>query len=227
MDDGYQTLISFSTAPTVGFWEKSITPPGMDGGDAIETTTMHNDDLRTFAPRALVTLTEFTMMAAYNPAVYDNVMALLNVNTTITVFFPNLDTLAFFGFLRTFEPAELVEGTQPEATITVTPSNLDPVSGAEEFPVYTAYVPPPSPFFEEEEEQANQPTSQRGQRDVQGAAQGQEEQAGIPGAQLKGRGAYARPGALERQRQVQETHQHEAEVAQQTKPQDHEHQTTQ
>src|SRR5262245_26376841 len=129
IDDGYQTLVSFATAPDIAFWEKSITPPGLDGGDPIDTTTMHNIQWRSMAPRQLVSMTPFTMTAAYDPALYTTLLGLLNVNTTVTVLFPDGSTLAFFGFLRSFEPGELAEGAQPTATINVVPSNQDPTTG--------------------------------------------------------------------------------------------------
>lgn len=135
LDDGYRTLVTFATSPTISFWEKSITPPGLDSGDPIDTTTMHNDQWRSMAPRQLVTMTEFTMTAAYDPNIYNTILTLLGTETTVTVTFPDGSTLAFFGFLRSFEPDALTEGAQPEATITVTPTNADPVTGAEEAPV--------------------------------------------------------------------------------------------
>jgi hypothetical protein len=42
LDDGYRTLVTFATDPNIEFWEKSVTPPGLDGGDALETKTIHN-----------------------------------------------------------------------------------------------------------------------------------------------------------------------------------------
>ena len=135
LDDGYRTLVAFSANPAISFWEKSITPPGLDGGDPIDTTTMHNDRWRSMAPRALITMTEFEMEAAYDPVLYDDMLDLLNVNTTVTVIFPDGSTLAFYGFLRSFEPGELVEGEQPTATIMVVPTNQDPTTGTEEAPV--------------------------------------------------------------------------------------------
>lgn len=137
MDDGYQTLITFASAPTIAFWEKGVTPPGLDGMDGIDTTTMHNVQWRTKAPRALVTMTDLTLTVAWDPVLYQTILTLLNVKTTITVTFPDGGTLAFFGYLQKFEPSEHKEGEQPEATITVTPTNQDPVSGDEEAPVLT------------------------------------------------------------------------------------------
>jgi hypothetical protein len=134
MDDGYQTLITFARNPVIAFWEKSVTPPGMDGGDEIDTTTMHNVRFRTFASRALITLTEGSVTAAWDPDLYDEILLLLNENDVITITFPDGSTLAFWGFLKSFEPDEFVEGEQPTATITYVPTNQDN-TGVERAPV--------------------------------------------------------------------------------------------
>ncbi len=136
LPDRHSTLITFATNDVIKFWEKSVTPPGIDGGDAVETHTMHNTVWRTMASRTLQTMTEASASVAYDPATYDEIIALINVETTITVTFADGSTLAFFGYLRTFEPDECVEGTQPTATITIQPTNRDTVTPfAEEGPV--------------------------------------------------------------------------------------------
>lgn len=136
LDDGFSTKIAFAADPDVSFWEKTVQPPGIDGGDPIDTTTMHNTAWRTMAARALKTLTESSLTVAYDPVVYDQIIALVNVEGAITVHFPNGDTLDFFGFLQTFEPDSNEEGSQPEATITIVPTNVDPSDGAEAAPNY-------------------------------------------------------------------------------------------
>ncbi len=136
-EDGYQTLIAFAANPSVKIWEKSVKPPGMDGGDAIETTTMHNTTWRTMAPRSLKTLTESTFKGAYDPDVYNDILALVNISGGITVTYPDGSTLDFWGYLRTFEADEMVEGTHPEATCAITPTNWDPANRVEAAPVMT------------------------------------------------------------------------------------------
>lgn len=136
MGDGYQSLIAFASDPDISFWEKAVKPPGIDGGEAVENTTMHNTAWRTMSPRALKTLTPATVRAAYDPVVLDQIYALINVEGLITVHFPNNDTLDFYGYLQKFEPGDLVEGTQPEATITIVPTNTNPSTGAEVAPNY-------------------------------------------------------------------------------------------
>lgn len=136
LDDGHSTKIAFARDPNVEFWEVTVKPPGLDGGDAIDTTTMHNTAWRTNAARALKTLTEGTILAAYDPAAYDAINNnLVNQEGSISVHFPDGSTLSFFGYLRTFEPPDHTEGEMPKATISFTPTNYDPVNKVEAGPV--------------------------------------------------------------------------------------------
>ncbi len=137
LDDGFSTQIAFALDADIAFWEKNVQPPGLDGGDAIETTTMHNTAWRTMAPRSLTTMTECTVTAAYDPDLYDEILAIINVRGSITVHFPDGSTLDFFGYLRLFEPQDMEEGAQPEANITIQPTNYDPVNNVEAPPVMT------------------------------------------------------------------------------------------
>ena len=134
LPDGHSTQLAFAADPDVSFWEKVVKPPGIDGGDAIEQTTMYNEEWRTFAARALKTLTESGADVAYDPRVIDQIMALVNVEGSITLHFPNNSTLDFFGFLRTWEPEDMEEGTQPTAHINITCTNTDPTDGSESAP---------------------------------------------------------------------------------------------
>jgi hypothetical protein len=141
LPDGYRTLIAFGGGvgtdnADVSFWEKTVTPPGLDALDPIDQTTMHNDRWRTFAGRALITMTGASLTVAYDPAVIPQIVSdLLGVETPITVHFPDGKTLSFWGFLQTFEPQAHEEGTQPEANITIGVTNMDPDNGTEEGPV--------------------------------------------------------------------------------------------
>ena len=140
LNDGYQTLVDFSAGTsgvTFGFFEKEVTPPGVAGGGPNDTTTMRNNSFRTMQPKALRTLTPMTEVGAYDPAVYDEIMAMINVNQVITVTFPDGSTLTFWGWLDEFAPGNHVEGEQPTATITIQPSNQDN-SNVEKPPIYAA-----------------------------------------------------------------------------------------
>ena len=136
LNDGHQTLISFAADTTVLFSEKSVTPPGIDGGGEIDTTVMANTTWKTKNPKSLVALGNAQMTVAYDPECYPEVIALVNVNNLITVTFPDGDTLAFWGWLNTFTPGEHVEGEQPTAEIEIIPSNLND-SAVETAPVHS------------------------------------------------------------------------------------------
>lgn len=138
LDDGFSTKIAFALDANVEFWEKTVKPPGLDGGDAIDTTNMHNVTYRTMAARALKTLTESTLTVFWDPQCYVSVLALVNAEGSITAHFPDGSKLDFYGFLRTFEPNEHTEGEPPEATISITPTNWDPANRVEAAPVLTS-----------------------------------------------------------------------------------------
>lgn len=140
MPDGYQTLYVFARIPTMGIWEKSVKPPGVDGGDAINTTTMQNLVWQTMAARALKTLTQSTFKAAYDPDTIPALVNAVNQLDTCTIHYPDDSSLAFYGFLKSVEFEDLVEGTMPEGTFTVTPTNYDPVGNVEAGPFLTAAV---------------------------------------------------------------------------------------
>jgi hypothetical protein len=137
-EDGFRTLLTCSLNPTIQLWQVGVKPPGLDAGDMIDTTTMHNATLRTRVPRKLITTTDATATVTYDPAVYPALLAVVGKNTAWTVTFWDLSSLTFNAALRTFEPAEITEGTQPRATVTVSPGNQDPATGAETAFLYTA-----------------------------------------------------------------------------------------
>lgn len=123
--DGHSTKVTFAADPDVSLWEKTVQPPGVDGGDPIDTKTMFNVDWETFAARQLKKLTDVVFTAAYDPNCLNQLVELTNVETTITITFPDGTTWAAYGWLRTaeFDPNE--EGTMPTGTFTITLSNTD------------------------------------------------------------------------------------------------------
>ena len=133
IQDGFYTWITFSLgAVDTLLRERSVQPPGMDGGAPVDTTTMRNNDWRTANPRFLKGLDTFSATCSYDPVAYGSFLDMINVNQQITVTFPSPDggvtpgkTLIFWGFLKSFKPAALQEGTFPLATVEVTPTNHD------------------------------------------------------------------------------------------------------
>jgi len=136
LNNGYQTLISFSSNPTVHLKEKTVTPPGVDGGDAVDTTTMRNTTWRTRQPRTLKTMTEASFTASYDPVIYNELITMINVLQQITITFPDGSELMFWGWLRVVTPGENTEGEQPTVSATIEIGNEDN-TGAETGPTYT------------------------------------------------------------------------------------------
>lgn len=135
--NGYRSLITIGADPDCSMWELGVTPPGIDGGDAIDTTTMHNSSVRTKAPQALHDYTDGEVRCGYDPNLYSQLQSLINVETTITIRWPDGTTLAFFGYLQSFEPDELVNGELPEATCVFVSTNWDHNNDVEAAPVLT------------------------------------------------------------------------------------------
>ena len=130
--DGYQTTIAFTSAEMDSqnfllevMEEKEVTPPGVEGGGANDATTMRNTTWRTMAPKMLKTLTQAPIVVAYDPEVYDEMVAMINDNQAITITFPDLSRLVFWGFINSFIPNAQVEGEQPTANILIIPTNMD------------------------------------------------------------------------------------------------------
>lgn len=125
LQDGYQTTISPAGAADLEFREISVKPPGIDGGDAIDFADMQSSTWRIKLPRSLKEMTECTVSAHWDPLLYTNALARVNQHDTWTIFFPDGSTLAFYGFLRQFEPDELSEGEPPTCTLTIQPTSWD------------------------------------------------------------------------------------------------------
>lgn len=137
MDDGFSTTISLANGTTL--FEKSVTPPGLDGGGATDTSTMRNTTYRTNSPKSLITLSESSVTVAYDPSEISGLISEINSNQLLTVTFPDGSSLAFWGWLNAFTPGENVEGEQPTAEMTIIPSNQNNASPPVEVaPVFTA-----------------------------------------------------------------------------------------
>ena len=100
LKDGYSTKLTPALNTTISFWEKSLAMPGLDGGDPIDQVTMHNVAYRTMAPRALITLSPFDVKVAYDPNVINQIISLINRETTYTTTLPDGSTRAVRAMWR-------------------------------------------------------------------------------------------------------------------------------
>jgi len=128
MKDGFSTTFTFSLAPsgfTLRMHEQEVTPPGFDGGGSVDWTDMRNTSFRTFSPKTLVTLAECSAVVKYDPLVLEEIFDMINDNQQITVTFPDDTFVTFWGYINSFVPGNNVEGSQPTATITIIPTNVN------------------------------------------------------------------------------------------------------
>jgi hypothetical protein len=140
LTDGFQTQITFyalGTGVSLLAKEKEVQPPGISAGGANDTTTMRNTTWRTMQPKNLKTLTQMSLVFAYDPAIYDQVNSIIGVNGLCRVDFSDGSALEFYGWLDDFTPNPCVEGEQPTANGTVICGNED-ASGNEVGPDYQA-----------------------------------------------------------------------------------------
>jgi hypothetical protein len=125
LDDGFSTIITLANIPTVKLFEKGVTPPGITAGGPIDTTTMRNITWRTMSPKVLKSLTPVSATVAFATNAIPVVQGQIGHNQLITITFPDLSTLVFWGWLEEFSIGALSEGEQPTATIKIQPGNID------------------------------------------------------------------------------------------------------
>jgi hypothetical protein len=137
LPDGCHAKITLTADPRLAFFEKTVQPPSWDNGDPIDITTMWNTQVMTKHPNCLYEIGDAVVKAAYDPMLVSNIKGVIGVNSTVTITWPNGDTLAYFGYLRKAEFDALERGTLPEATLTFTATNWDPVNCVEAMPIFT------------------------------------------------------------------------------------------
>lgn len=135
LGDGFCARLEFSANSTVSVWEKTIKPPGISAGGAVDTTTMLNTSWRTMSPKRLKTATEMSVKGGYDPKIKDDLIALIGVNQQITTWFPDGSKVVVWGFIDDASFDDLTEGEMPMVTLKIVPTNQNS-SGAETAPDY-------------------------------------------------------------------------------------------
>ena len=125
LTDGFPSKIACASDPDIAFWEVEVKPFSMDNGDKIDQTTMFNTAVMTSEPQSLVEIGDITGSAAYDPKVYDEIMAIIGSKVSWTLTFSNSDTWDVWASLSLFDPQTLVKGSQPRANFTIQVHNRD------------------------------------------------------------------------------------------------------
>lgn len=125
---GHGTVIEFSLMTTIQLWERSVKPPGIDGGTPINISTHRSVTWDQMFPRALRTLTAATGQCNYDEAVFPNIVSMCNKNQQFSVIFPTGRPITFWGWLQSFEFVAIdsdPDGNMPVADFSIQPSNTD------------------------------------------------------------------------------------------------------
>jgi len=116
----------------------SISPPGQDVGDAVDLTTETNAAVRTKNERALKEITDGAFTAAYDPDGWDDIYDAVNDNVLITFTFPDGESVAIYGYLKSFAPSEHADGVQATAECVIVVTNRNHNNDAETIPAYSS-----------------------------------------------------------------------------------------
>lgn len=132
--DGHPTTITFSENPNILLQEKTVKPPAVIGGGAIDTKNMRRTKWRTKWPKTLKEMGDITGTSIYDPAVYPQLIAMVNVNQELAIEWADGQILTVWGWLDNADPSTNEEGEEPTIDFTVILSMMDN-SGNEVDPV--------------------------------------------------------------------------------------------
>lgn len=140
LTDGHPTIITFSLDAEVKLAEVEVTPFGLDGGGEVDTTNMRRNTYRTQQPKRLISVSDGSLTVQYDPAVLDQILAMININQLITVTYSDGSADKVWGWINTFKPNGHKEGETPTAEIEMKPSNQN-ASFVETGPVHVTAAP--------------------------------------------------------------------------------------
>lgn len=136
LKSGHPTKVTIARDTDISFWEVEITPVGLEGGEPIDQTTMHNVTVVTRAEGDLIDVTPLTGTGAYDPALLSQAFQCINQPSVITETYQDGSTYCYHGYLRSLIRQSHVRGQQPRVAFTIVPTNWD--GTAEQVPVLTS-----------------------------------------------------------------------------------------
>ena len=114
----------------------SLSGLGLDGGEKLDATCLDNTQWRTYLPQTLIDVPNLTFTASYEPDELAAVVGEINVNQQLALNFASpLGTITFWGYLKSFTPAEAGVGERWTATGEIVVTNMN-ASNVETGPSY-------------------------------------------------------------------------------------------
>lgn len=98
------------------FYEKSVQPSGVEGGDPINITTNDNTAYESQAPRTLRMRMQSQSVVTYDSTDKAAYEAAVDQSDSIRIDYPDDTTELYVGWLRSFIPDSAENGSQPQAT---------------------------------------------------------------------------------------------------------------
>ena len=138
LENGFVSKLTLASDTNISFWEISVQPPGMDGGELIDISDQWNVRYRSKVPQGLIEMTDCVVVAHYDPDLKNQIDDVINVPTTATVLYPDGSTEAFYCVPRSIEYDPLENGTDPRCTITLGTTNYDHTNDVEAGPTVTS-----------------------------------------------------------------------------------------
>jgi hypothetical protein len=135
--DGVGTQLAFAARPKTNFWEVTLKPLSLEGGEPINNTTLLNTVWRTKRAPVLKECPPMSGTAKYDPDVWPDLIALINKEGSVTQYWPDNSYADVFAYLRNFVYQDHKEKELPIANIEIVVTNWDPVGHVESGPVYT------------------------------------------------------------------------------------------
>lgn len=139
-----QVIEGLGTTLTIGsavLCYVTLGAPGVDGGDPLDATCLDNTEWMTKLPQTLKDVPDISFSARFEPAEWAGIEAEINVNQLLTIAFTyqgvDLGEIAFWGYLRSFTPAEGAKGEVWNATGSIVVTNMNG-SNVETGPAYSA-----------------------------------------------------------------------------------------
>lgn len=122
--DGFSTIIQIAgAAGNIFLREREVQPGEIDGGGPIDTTTMLNAVMETQTFKSLKKFGATKSQCQYDPNVYTQLMLIVNTLQFFTIFFPDGQTLPFYGWVNKFTPQSLKIGEFPLGELEILPTN--------------------------------------------------------------------------------------------------------
>ena len=122
---GFGCRITFGTTTGLSFEEIDTAEPGLDGGDPIEIKHNAKTTYVEKFPKALSELTNGSASVTYDPSTVATVLSAINVEQTITHTFKDGDSIAYYGYLKSWVPTGKNDDGQPTADIELVPCGIN------------------------------------------------------------------------------------------------------